>query len=681
MQKHQIRRIVPRGIRNSACYLTAALMLVFVAPSVAWAQDSPSPSEQFFDDVGNPPVTAERMLDVYEEAAALQCPDGPIEWQHIAAVAMRESTHGRAKTDDGFSQVMPRSSRFEEYDTWPQIVRRESGYIGEYRGLYGVSPQEDVTHSVGPMQFLPRTWEYGWTPGLGTYTVRTPAGISRGHGTDGRFPDPHNMRAAAHAAAAYLCVFAQRTPTGEDPILCAFAGYNGGTRRCDELLRDSSAARSYAYRARDSSEAYIRDANDKNTTTVRAWIVNDAPRLEGPEESWYPGRAGRGYGANNYRFTYAIGGNERYDNVAIWDFAAQHGRYELQTFVPCWDAVASVTYQIVIGSDHHSREVTQASECGAQSWTTLGQYDIGGHSVTVTLADNASRQHINRDGPRSSRIGVDAMRIRCVADCDADRPETPTNLITEILPYGSNKVTLKLDWSRGSQQGDLSYRIAYSLGGKTWRFQSSTSDHQVIARADRRYEVNISSVNSEGESLPLRTRVVTTLNQGPQKHPEPYDKVSSANPRDYPYAGQGCIYSGDPWGMFIGQCTSYVAWRLNDAGVPFHNTQFDNNGAGQLPYTCTGWCGHKWGHAEHWDDAAHAVGIEVNQVPHVGSVAHWNNRLGHVAYVEYVSDDGREIVVSESNNPAGSCDLAVEQRILKGESRWPDSFIHFEKTQ
>ena len=68
------------------------------------------------------------------------------------------------------------------------------------------------------------------------------------------------------------------------------------------------------------------------------------------------------------------------------------------------------------------------------------------------------------------------------------------------------------------------------------------------------------------------------------------------------------------------------------------------------------------------------------------SVALWQPRrsgsrtsLGHVAFVEAVSDDGNIIWVSEMNwIDTILCHLNV-RKIIKGTSAWPDVFIHFEE--
>ena len=124
-------------------------------------------------------------------------------------------------------------------------------------------------------------------------------------------------------------------------------------------------------------------------TGSSSWDVFDNPDLQGPAEYWYAGQAGRGYGSNNYRYTYAIGGDANAVNTAVWNLASRAGTQELQVFVPC----------------EHS----------------------------VTLRDNNSDQHYKRVELWRSNFGVDAIRARCVSNCKTTTqitgtPAAPTKL-------------------------------------------------------------------------------------------------------------------------------------------------------------------------------------------------------------------------------------------------------------
>lgn len=80
---------------------------------------------------------------------------------------------------------------------------------------------------------------------------------------------------------------------------------------------------------------------------------------------------------------------------------------------------------------------------------------------------------------------------------------------------------------------------------------------------------------------------------------------------------------GDPWGFVWRNCTSFVAWRVQERN---RMAGFSNSFGGQ-----------HWGNAEHWDDAARALGYRVDHVPAIGAVAQTDaGRVGHVAWVSAI---------------------------------------------
>lgn len=123
---------------------------------------------------------------------------------------------------------------------------------------------------------------------------------------------------------------------------------------------------------------------------------------------------------------------------------------------------------------------------------------------------------------------------------------------------------------------------------------------------------------------------------------------------DYPYRHQVSPVEDvpDQWGFYKGECTSYVAWRLNDfAGVDDENYVFFNRMhahiGGGVPKDQ--W-GYRFSDATYWAERASAfnaedLGFRVTSTPQTGSIAHWGEgeglgALGHVAFVEAVYEDG-----------------------------------------
>lgn len=103
----------------------------------------------------------------------------------------------------------------------------------------------------------------------------------------------------------------------------------------------------------------------------------------------------------------------------------------------------------------------------------------------------------------------------------------------------------------------------------------------------------------------------------------------------------------DPWGLYRGQCVSYVAWRLNvsmgykkEDGDKYPFTMAKFNVAGQ---------GMGW----QWSSSMGKAGFKTDKKPKPGAVAWWDKNkgvageMGHVAIVEKVQGD--RVYVSQYN--------------------------------
>ena len=121
----------------------------------------------------------------------------------------------------------------------------------------------------------------------------------------------------------------------------------------------------------------------------------------------------------------------------------------------------------------------------------------------------------------------------------------------------------------------------------------------------------------------------------------------------------------DSWDFYQGQCTSWVAYRLNELNGVAFNDSFD---------------GQHWGDATNWGTAAEDAGIAVSGTPAVGSVAWYagspGDDDGHVAYVEQVLSS-TSVVISEMNY---DFDNGFRVRTITTSSGWPTDFIHIKDT-
>lgn len=122
----------------------------------------------------------------------------------------------------------------------------------------------------------------------------------------------------------------------------------------------------------------------------------------------------------------------------------------------------------------------------------------------------------------------------------------------------------------------------------------------------------------------------------------------------------------------FGNCTSYVAWRLNELardqglGPNF----FSNNHLGDT-------AGLRFGNASEWGVQAGKIGHSATSEPAAGSVAWWDGSTplgsyGHVAVVRSVEPNG-SIVVEQS--AWDTYDLKIET-ISPTSPRYPTGFLH-----
>lgn len=114
----------------------------------------------------------------------------------------------------------------------------------------------------------------------------------------------------------------------------------------------------------------------------------------------------------------------------------------------------------------------------------------------------------------------------------------------------------------------------------------------------------------------------------------------------------------DQYGFYSCQCTSYVAWKINQNGVELHNNYIEVNGVnnyiGNYYSSINNETISRLSHAGNWDNAVETIGISVDNHPQTGDIAVWDPQsggtgwAGHVAYVESVNPNG-SVNVSEYN--------------------------------
>ena len=112
----------------------------------------------------------------------------------------------------------------------------------------------------------------------------------------------------------------------------------------------------------------------------------------------------------------------------------------------------------------------------------------------------------------------------------------------------------------------------------------------------------------------------------------------------------------DKWNEWICECTSYVADKLNERGLPFTSR----------------YKGVRWKSAGNWINAATLAGVPYNKTPRIGDVAWF--AYGHVAYVGAVDSYG-DVTISEYN--WGMPHDYHARTVSRGAKAYPNYFIHF----
>ena len=378
--------------------------------------------------------------------------------------------------------------------------------------------------------------------------------------------------------------------------------------------------------------------------------------------------------------------------------------YDSDTFRITWSPPSNdggspiSTYEI-----RYSRPAVGGSPAWSKAWTTprtSRRFRPAHKGVIYTVEVTA----INQDGER----GPTETTTGTVGNPEAGGPSAVRDLKTS--PYDSD--TFRITWSPPSNDGGSpisTYEIRYSrpaVGGspawsKAWT-TPRTSRRFRPAHKGVIYTVEVTAINQDGERGPTETTTGTVGNPGST----PPETLIGPTRDDYIRAIQygstcnmdvstrtsleGPVASwprwtkdhrdGETYAMVIGECTSWVQFRLRANGVQFSNGY---NAKGD-PSCC-------WSDAHNWESAAeNRLNEPPGKTPRVGSVAYWEANapgagdLGHVAYVEWVSADLTTIVVSEMNGRAnyvnrvrqGWC-THEERTIQSTDSNWPTKFIYF----
>jgi surface antigen len=127
----------------------------------------------------------------------------------------------------------------------------------------------------------------------------------------------------------------------------------------------------------------------------------------------------------------------------------------------------------------------------------------------------------------------------------------------------------------------------------------------------------------------------------------------------------------DPWGFGARNCTSFVAYRMEQHHVTLHGVPFKDAWSAGIA--------GKWDHAKYWNLYAPKVGVTVDHTAAIGAIAQWTGGdHGHVAIVTNVR--GTNIDVEEYNWESASNQYGDYQYGTRTNIPAADNYIHLERT-
>ncbi|MEH0110614.1 CHAP domain-containing protein [Tersicoccus sp. MR15.9] len=148
---------------------------------------------------------------------------------------------------------------------------------------------------------------------------------------------------------------------------------------------------------------------------------------------------------------------------------------------------------------------------------------------------------------------------------------------------------------------------------------------------------------------------------------------ASGKDDDYPYKSAEPDSFADPWGLYVTECVSFVAWRMNQQmgwkkGADYPFTMAKMNLAGR-------------GNAQYWRDGLTSKGYKADNDPTPGSIAWYGSygapgigEAGHVGEVKKKYPDGS--IDMEQYNAGPKWHAYSVWHLPKGAANWPNAFIH-----
>ena len=265
------------------------------------------------------------------------------------------------------------------------------------------------------------------------------------------------------------------------------------------------------------------------------WDITDNPALLPDRNSWWGGKLtddrnqyGQPYGhgparhnGSSYAWVSEETGNPS-DHWARWDMGTREGTQDLAVFIPRADASARVRYRVIIGSRiTYTNRITQQEIYG---WHYLGTVAANGSRVRIEVHYNDSEPAPGLAGPSARRVGVDAMAMRCVSDCQPDSevsadliPGKPRSLRTAVHDFRRLQVTWQPPSSNASSVDRYEVKVSrppirdhpHHSDRPSWNpdpwYVSGTSARTGSLLRDVTYEIKVTALNEDKVRGPSRT--------------------------------------------------------------------------------------------------------------------------------------------------------------------------------
>lgn len=260
----------------------------------------------------------------------------------------------------------------------------------------------------------------------------------------------------------------------------------------------------------------------------------------------------------------------------------------------------------------------------------------------------------NPDGTLTSSIGLFQQQKWWGTVEQRMDPKTSTNLFIDAL--------VKFDW-KSMEYGAAAQKVQGSAHPSRYSPHVGLAE-EIIANVgtdfsddgsseDKKDEQGDEETESSDDASPSTQNVSSGCKSGTGTGTagEGDDYPLKANPaivamaRHDPAAFDSTL---DPWGLYVGQCVSYVAWRIN--------VQMGWKEGQDYPFTMAKLKMAGQGNGYEWSAQLAEVGYKTDRTPKKGAIAWWDasaneyvGPMGHVAIVESYDLEAGTVNVSQYN--------------------------------